>query len=160
MYIGIFLITIYIVLFYSFKKIKKYTKTNNFKIFLEKLMLYSDNKKLQQIEINKEAKKVFKINFIGRFWFKLYLKTITSNKHSKNSYQGNINQNYTNHNSINKYLEIFNLSSREELSQLGKIKFNKKYKELSKKYHPDMPTGDKDKMVLLNEAREKLLLII
>jgi len=37
---------------------------------------------------------------------------------------------------------------------------NKKYKTLSKIYHPDKPTGDKDKMATLNNAKEYFYAII
>jgi len=160
LYVLIFLTITYIAFLYSFKKIKRYTKTSNFTSFITKIALYEGDAKLQSTEINKEIKRVFKYNFIGRFWLKIYLKHTFLNINNNNFNNSQYSMSHSTNNSITEYLTIFELSSREELISLGKTKLNKRYKELSKKYHPDMPTGDKDKMVLLNEARAKLLLIV
>ena len=55
---------------------------------------------------------------------------------------------------IDKYLQIFEI---EDFSLITTGFINSKYRALSKKYHPDMPTGSHEKFVLLNEAKDFFL---
>jgi len=159
-YVIAFSLFIYMVSYFAFKKIKFYANSVNYQTLLSELNNLKDNPKLQKEKVTKEINTLFKFNMVGRILLRIYIQASIKNINNGSQYQYNKNNVKPNSIQIKKYLNIFEINSEEDLLLLGKIKFNKKYKELSKRYHPDKPTGDKDKMVLLNEAREKLLLLI
>jgi hypothetical protein len=141
--------------YFSFNRAFKVSKSKELETLLlpiiEKLKMSNDNSLL--ISIEKEFKEIcnhfFPFNFLSRWILKIIL-----NNALKETLL--LNENLYSEHKIDEALDIFDITSVEyDTMSISDIK--SKYKQLSKIFHPDKPTGSNEKMSKLNEAKDILL---